>query len=104
MSQPQGFTDSSKPDFVCKLHKSIYGLKQSPRAWFLKLTSALLSWGFSGSKADSSMFIYKSATHMLVFLVYVDDIIVTGSSSQLISELLRYLHLHFVVKDPFIIF
>ena len=43
MSQPQGFIDSSKPTHVCRLHKSLYGLKQSPRAWFTKLSNTLLS-------------------------------------------------------------
>ncbi|KAM6556114.1 hypothetical protein CsatB_003133 [Cannabis sativa] len=43
MYQPKGFEDSEKPDFVCKLHKSLYGLRQSPRAWFDKLKTTLLS-------------------------------------------------------------
>ncbi|RVX23193.1 Retrovirus-related Pol polyprotein from transposon RE1 [Vitis vinifera] len=74
-----GFVDPSKPNFVCKLTKALYGLKQAPRAWFTKLSSALVKWGFSMSQADTSMFVYYNNSVMLVVLVYVDDIIVTGS-------------------------
>ncbi|XP_062102940.1 uncharacterized mitochondrial protein AtMg00810-like [Humulus lupulus] len=87
------------PSHVCKLSKSLYGLKQSPRAWFLKLSTALIDWGFTASQADCSMFVYRSATTMLILLVSVDDIIVTGSCSSTIATLLRYLNTKFAVKD-----
>jgi len=56
MDQPQGFVNSSFPDYVCKLDKSLYGLKQAPRAWFQRLSEALLERGFVGSKVDTSLF------------------------------------------------
>ncbi|KAK4265765.1 hypothetical protein QN277_026778 [Acacia crassicarpa] len=46
MSQLPGFRDSKHPGFICKLTKAIYGLKQAPRAWFDRLRTTLLSWGF----------------------------------------------------------
>lgn len=60
MEQPPGFVDPAHPSFVCRLHKSIYGLKQSPCAWFLKLSSCLLDWGFVSSKTDHPCFIFVS--------------------------------------------
>ena len=81
MSLP-GFVDAANPTHVCKLIKALYGLKQAPRAWFTKLSSALFSWGFSHSKADTSMFVVSTVTVMIVVLVNVDDIIVTGNSSH----------------------
>ena len=57
MSQPEGFVDSSKPSHVCQLYKSLYGLKQTPRSWFHKLRSTLVSWGFKNSVSDTSLFI-----------------------------------------------
>ena len=57
MKLPPGHSLSSTPNLVCKLHKSIYGLKQSPRAWHAKLSGALDTLGFSKSSADSSLYI-----------------------------------------------
>lgn len=56
MKQPKGFEDASHPDHVCPLHKSIYRLKQAPRAWFEKFSGFLLDAGFVMSNSDSSMF------------------------------------------------
>ena len=58
MSQPEGFIDKKKPDFMCKLHKSLYGLKQALRVWYDKLKSCLLQWGFD---------MLSSAFHNLIF-------------------------------------
>lgn len=56
MQQPQGFINPNSPNHVCKLLKSLYGLKQTPRAWFECFTSHLLTLGFQTSHADSSLF------------------------------------------------
>jgi hypothetical protein len=56
MTQPKGFEDPVHPHFVCKLHKSLYGLKQSPRAWFHRLSTALLSLGFHSSQVNPFLF------------------------------------------------
>lgn len=80
MKQPQGFVNSSCPSYVCKLVKSLYGLKQAPRAWNDKFTTYLLDIGFETSLSDSSLFVKKDGIHVVI-LLYVDDIIITGSSS-----------------------
>lgn len=85
MQQPPKFVYSSHPHHVCKLSKAIYGLKQSPRAWFNTLSNALLQQGFI-FHYDPSLFIFSSHGSTLIVLVYVDDIIVTGSSSQLVQD------------------
>ncbi|MGT5972193.1 reverse transcriptase domain-containing protein, partial [Escherichia coli] len=77
MEQPHGFVDSLRPSFVCKLNKALYGLKQAPQAWFLKLKTALQSWGFTSSQADVSLFIKRQGNKVIFLLVYVDDILVT---------------------------
>ena len=99
MEQPAGFVDPINPKFVCKLDKAIYGLKQSPRAWYKKLNQSLLQWGFRNSKTDTSMFIYSRSSVFMVVLVYVDDILVTGSSPTMIATLIRHLNSHFALKD-----
>ncbi|KAL5820829.1 hypothetical protein ACOSQ3_022711 [Xanthoceras sorbifolium] len=99
MDQPAGFEDTSKPGFVCKLVKSLYGLKQVPRAWFEKLKFSLLKWGFVNSRADSSLFIFKAPNVILILLVYVDDILVTGNNELLVQKLVADLHATFALKD-----
>lgn len=99
MAQPPGFLHPNHPNKVCKLKKALYGLKQSPRAWFTKLSSALLSWGFNSSRTDSSMFVHFGRHSTLIVLVYVDDIIVTGSSPVLIQQLIHKLHSLFALRD-----
>ena len=74
MVQSPSFVDNSKLDFICKLYKALYGLKQAPRAWFTKLKNSLLAWGFSSSLSDSSMFLLRKGTDMIIVLIYVDDI------------------------------
>ncbi|RVW90852.1 Retrovirus-related Pol polyprotein from transposon RE1 [Vitis vinifera] len=79
--------------------KALYGLKQSSRAWFTKLSSALLSWGFNSSRTDSSMFVHFGRHSTLIVLVYVYDIIVTGSSPVLIQQLIHKLHSLFALRN-----
>ncbi|OMO81435.1 Reverse transcriptase, RNA-dependent DNA polymerase [Corchorus capsularis] len=57
MAQPPGFVDSKQPNYVCKLHRSIYGLRQAPRAWFQRFSNALYDLGFSSSHADPSIIV-----------------------------------------------
>nr|XP_016455380.1 PREDICTED: uncharacterized mitochondrial protein AtMg00810-like [Nicotiana tabacum] len=99
MTQPAGFVDPKFPNHVCKLHKALYGLKEAPRAWFEKLSTALLELGFLGSKSDSPLFIRKRSDHITFILVYVNELIVTGSSSSFILDLIRKLSNAFALKD-----
>lgn len=98
MSQPPGFEGSDKA-LVCKLHKALYGLKQAPRAWFNRLKSALVQFGFAASKCDPSLFTYYSTQGCIYMLVYVDDIIITGTSSIMIQQLVDKLHSEFALKQ-----
>jgi hypothetical protein len=99
MAQPPGFVHPQFPNSVCLLKKALYGLKQAPRAWFSRLSTRLLELGFTASKADPSLFFFVSAGTHLLALVYVDDIILTGSSLSLIDSLLHSLSLDFPIKD-----
>jgi len=83
-SQPAGFVDSSCPDMVCRLNKSLYGLKQTPRAWYSRFATFLLILGFTEAKSDISLFIYRRGDETAYLRLYVDDIILTASSQQLL--------------------
>jgi hypothetical protein len=99
MKQPPGFENPKVPNYVCKLDKALYGLKQAPRAWYSRLSSKLHSYGFSASKADTSLFLYQKSGIAIFVLIYVDDIIVTSSSDHAISALLKDLNKDFAIKD-----
>ncbi|CAN0920957.1 Retrovirus-related Pol polyprotein from transposon RE2 [Linum grandiflorum] len=99
MAQPKGFEHPDFPHHVCRLHKAIYGLKQAPRAWFKKLKGYLVSAGYHACLSDTSLFVLKTPTTTTYVLVYVDDLIITGSDSSYIASFIRTLDKHFSLKD-----
>lgn len=99
MTQPPGFQDPSNPTAVCKLHKAIYGLKQAPRAWYNELKTFLLQSGFKNSLADASLFVYNHNNIILYMLVYVDDLIITGSHTDILNKFIQSLSARFYLKD-----
>ncbi|GJY95100.1 ribonuclease H-like domain-containing protein [Tanacetum coccineum] len=99
MHQPPGFTDSAHSDYVCLLQKSLYGLKQAPRAWFQRFSSYAIRAGFYHSKTDSSLFIFHKGPDTAYLLLYVDDIILTASSTSLLQRIISSLHAEFAMTD-----
>ncbi|CAN1751808.1 Retrovirus-related Pol polyprotein from transposon RE1, partial [Linum perenne] len=97
MQIPPGLT--AQPGMCCKLKKSLYGLKQASRQWFAKLTQSLLVHGFRQSSADYSLFLKGEGNQLVVLLVYVDDIILAGSSLHEIDIVKAHLQLNFKIKD-----
>jgi len=97
--QPSGFIDPTFPQHVCKLNKSLYGLKQAPRAWYTRFQSFILSTGFCSSRCDTSLFIRKSGNDIAYLLLYVDDIILTASSSALLQQIIASLQQEFAMSD-----
>uniref|UniRef100_A0A2N9HM41 Reverse transcriptase Ty1/copia-type domain-containing protein n=1 Tax=Fagus sylvatica TaxID=28930 RepID=A0A2N9HM41_FAGSY len=93
-SQPPGFSHK-----VCRLRRVLYGLKQAPRAWFAKFSSTISQHGFSASSYDSALFFGRSDHGITLFLLYVDDMIITGDDVQGIQDLKRFLGQHFEMKD-----
>ncbi|GKA85304.1 putative RNA-directed DNA polymerase [Tanacetum coccineum] len=81
------------------LHKSLYDLKQAPRAWFERLSKALFDLGFKGSKTDPFLFIYLRGDTLLYILVYVDGIIVIGNNKGTIDNIICQLGSAFALKD-----
>lgn len=88
MQQPLGFEDSRRPYYVCKLQKALYSLKQSPRAWFSRLSDRLHQLGFQFSKADTYLFLFHHGGVTIYMLVYVDDIVIAGSSKSVVTLLI----------------
>lgn len=99
MVQPPSFVDPNLPTHVCRSEKSLYGLKQAPRAWYKELSNSQLQLGLQHSKSNSSLFIYNCAGVVLFFLVYVDDLLITGSEPLAITRVVNQLRNRFSLKD-----
>jgi hypothetical protein len=98
-SQPTGFADPAHPDLVCRLKKFRYGLKQAPHAWYSRFASFLLSQGFAEAKSDTSLFVFRRGSDTVYLLLYVDDIILTASSTELLRRTISALQQEFAMKD-----
>jgi len=90
---------SSKPNQVCRLCKSLYGLRQVPRQWFAQLSSKVLAYGFVRSYANYSLFTYRKGDSFMALLVYVDDIILAGNNASACQLFKAYLNKCFRIKD-----
>jgi len=99
MKQPMGFINLARPNHTCKLHRSIYGLKQALQAWFSHLSSYQVTIGFVGSKSDTSLFKRRVETDLLLVLIYVDDII-KGNDLRAVTHLIHELGWEFSLKKP----
>lgn len=96
--QPPGFSEANS-QLVWKLNKASYDLKQAPHAWYEKLHQATIQLGSSSSKCNNSLFIYNHNNIKLYALIYVYDILITGSSSKFIHDLINKLILKFTLKQ-----
>ncbi|KAG7564272.1 Zinc finger CCHC-type [Arabidopsis suecica] len=103
MSLPhEGYTPASgslPPNHVCRLHKSIYGLKQASRQWYKCLSKALLDDGFEQSPSDNTLFAKLRGTSFIAILVYVDDILIVSNDNDQVISVKANLAMHFKIKD-----
>ena len=84
---------------VCRLRRSLYVLKQAPRAWFQRFASVIIAAGFSPSNHDPALFIYTSPHGRTLLLLYVDDMIITGDDSEYIAFVKARLSEQFLMSD-----
>ncbi|RVW65953.1 Retrovirus-related Pol polyprotein from transposon RE1 [Vitis vinifera] len=84
---------------VCKLKKSLYGLKQSPRVWFGRFTMSMRAFGYRQSNSDHTLFLKKQHGKINTLIVYVDDMVVTGNDLEERKALQNYLSREFEMKD-----
>ncbi|MCP4114884.1 MAG: hypothetical protein GY737_05660, partial [Desulfobacteraceae bacterium] len=100
MKQPPGYEDVTRPTDVCRLIKSLYGLKQSPRAWNQVLHEHLLKTGFKRTTSDHCVYIYDTlAGHRLTLAVYVDDILILAPTEDDMQWVKSKLAARFKIKD-----
>jgi Reverse transcriptase (RNA-dependent DNA polymerase) len=84
---------------VCRLRKSLYGLKQSPRVWFYRFRKIMVGMRYQQINANHTVFYRKYGGHATMLVVYVDDMIVTGNDEKKIAQLKVKLGKKFEVKD-----
>ena len=99
MVQPEGFNVPGKENLVCKLHKSLYGLKQAPRQWYKKFNEFMSNSGFHRCDADHCCYVKKCANSYVLLALYVDDMLIAGSSMTEINRLKKQLAENFEMKD-----
>ncbi|XP_072080920.1 uncharacterized protein [Arachis hypogaea] len=98
MKLPKGL-QCSNPNLLCKLTKSLYGLKQASRQWNIKLSAALADLGFTPSENDHSLFTKSTGTTFTAILVYVDDLVLAGDDLSEIQAVNMFLDDKFKIKD-----
>ena len=99
MEQPPGFVTQGEIGRICRLRKSLYGLKKSPHAWFDKFSQPIEEFGMQKRKSDHSIFYRNFSSGIILLIVYVDDIVITGSDFKGISSLKSFLQSQFHTKD-----
>jgi hypothetical protein len=99
MEQLQGFMHQGGEHLVCKLHKSLYGLKQSPRAWNQKLDAFLKNIEFMKSEADPSVYVAQVGDVKFFIVVYVDDLILVCNDENKLLQIKEELNQKFEMKD-----
>ena len=99
MMQPEGFVANDSGKLVCRLKKSIYGLKQASRQWYLKFHSVVASYGFVKNKVDQCIYCKVSGRKFIFLILYVDDILLASSDLGLLHETKRMLSNNFDMKD-----
>ena len=99
MSPPPGLLRQGEDNLVCRLHKSLYGLKQASRQWFSKFSEAIRAAGYVQSRADYSLFTRIQGKSFTALLIYFDDILITGNDPVSIAAIKKFLHSQFHIKD-----
>ena len=99
MKQPKGFVVKGKKELVCKLKKSLYGLKQSPRMWYHKFDTFIRGLGFTRRKTDHCVYYKLIGDRVNYLVVYVDDMLLVGNDKEIIQNLKTQLSSKFNMKD-----
>ena len=100
MTQPEGYVQPGNEHFVCKLNKSLYGLKQSGRNWNGMLNESLINFGLIQSAGDACVYLYLHNKYLSgVILIWVDDIIIATSCKDFMNRIKDHLKGKFKMKD-----
>ena len=99
MEQPVGFIVKGQKRKVCKLQRSIYGLKQSSRQWYLRFHKVILTYDFKMIGEDHYVYVKRTNGKFSILSLYVDDILIAGSDKEYLMDIKRWLSTHFDMQD-----
>ena len=99
MVQPENFESNDSKQLVCRLKRSIYGLKQASRQWYRKFDQVIISFGFKENTVDQCIYLKFSGSKFIILVLYVDDILLASSDVGLLHETKRFLSSKFDMKD-----
>jgi hypothetical protein len=86
MKQLEGYAMKGKKELICKLKKSMYGLKQSPGMWYQKFDSYMLGLGFTKRKEDHCVYFKLIGDHLIYLVLYVDGMLLIGNTKEIIQD------------------
>jgi hypothetical protein len=99
MVQPEGFAVEGKGDMGCKLKKSLYGLKQVSRQWYIQFDEVIRSFGFTEIKVDNRIYVKFKGKDFTILVLYVDDILLASSDKNMLYQTKSFLYSNFDMKD-----
>ena len=99
IEQPEGFEVKGSEDKVFRLKKALYGLKQAPRAWYSRINEYLTDLGFYRSPIEQTLYVNIENDGILIISVYVDDLLVTGSKTEMIDLFKKQMRAEFEMTD-----
>ncbi|GKD83964.1 retrotransposon protein, putative, ty1-copia subclass [Tanacetum coccineum] len=99
MTQPEGFVNPKYPNHVCKLKRSIYGLKQASRQWNKRFDDEIKKFGFTQNHDEPCVYQKNSGSYVTFLILYVDDILIMGNNIPMLQDVKPYLGKCFAMKD-----
>ncbi|GJX21769.1 retrovirus-related pol polyprotein from transposon TNT 1-94 [Tanacetum coccineum] len=92
VAQPPGFIDFAKPNHVYRLKKVLYGLKQTPKAWYDRLKAFLIEHNYTMGMVDNTLFTKKKYSNLIIVQIYADDIIFGLTCQELCDDFAKIMH------------
>ncbi len=99
LKQPEGYVEAGKEEHVCRLHKSLYGLKQASRVWNRHFDTFLKEFGLQTSIADPCLYFRRQKDEFIMVVIWVDDSLVCSTSGAAIGNIVKYLGKHFDMRS-----
>lgn len=99
MGIPKGFLGAGDSTKVCRINRALYGLKQAPKAQYDHIDQWLQKQGLTGSANDPNLYFKKTDGKLIIFLLYVDDLLITGDDTERIADLKKKLQSEFKMTD-----
>lgn len=100
VKQPLGYTIKGQEHKVCHLCKALCGLKQAPCAWYDKIQKHLIALWFKCSPIESTLYVHRDGDDLIVLVLYVDEMLTTGSRDEKVDAFITYLQKLFIVTNP----